>query len=84
LLDTLLVTIKINFSRYIDRFERENMNVVEFGEYLDYRKKIDKINKQIENYARKDRQREAVKEGFPKETTDEEGSGDSGKDGAIE
>jgi len=70
LLDPLLVRIKINFSRYIDRFERENMNVVEFGGFLSYDKKISKINETIKQYGNEDSKGKAVesKDSFPTET----------------
>ena len=75
LLDPILVRIKINFSRYIDRFERENMNVVEFGEFLSYDKKISKINETIKTYAEQDSKGKAVETGFPKEATGSKGEG---------
>lgn len=75
LLDPILVRIKINFSRYIDRFERENMNVVEFGEFLSYDEKISRINETIKTYAEQDSKGKAVETGFPKEATGSKGEG---------
>jgi hypothetical protein len=44
--------IKLNFSDYIRRFERENMNILEFGENTDYPKKIQAITDRLTEYAR--------------------------------
>lgn len=43
--------VKLNFPAYIRRFERENMNILEFGEALPYASKIDKITAELRNYA---------------------------------
>lgn len=43
--------IKTNFAAYIRRFERENMNIVEFGSAIPYRKKIDIISGELARYA---------------------------------
>ena len=45
------VVIKINFADYIRRFERENMNVLEFGSALSYDKKISQIKQTLLSYA---------------------------------
>lgn len=45
------VILKLNFADYIRRFERENMNVVEFGENIDYDKKIQAISERLREYA---------------------------------
>lgn len=44
------IKLKINFSTLIDRFERENINIVEFGSNLTMRKKIEVINQTIRKY----------------------------------
>jgi hypothetical protein len=44
--------IKINFSTFVDRFERENMNIIEFGSQLDFDKKISIINEKFKEYVR--------------------------------
>lgn len=44
--------IKLNFADYVRRFERENMNVIGFGETLDYDKKIGIIKEQFAAYAK--------------------------------
>lgn len=45
------VVMKLNFADYIRRFERENMNVVEFGDNIDYDKKIKAISDRLREYA---------------------------------
>lgn len=44
--------IKLNFADFIKRFERENMNIITFGENIDYDKKIDTIKERLMEYAR--------------------------------
>ena len=44
--------IKLNFADFIRRFERENMNIITFGETIDYQKKIDTIKERLAEYAR--------------------------------
>lgn len=46
--------LKLNFSNYIRRFERENMNVLEFGRDIDYDRKIGIITAKLREYARAD------------------------------
>lgn len=52
LLDDELLQIKINFSSYIDRFERENTNVTEFASQLDFNSKISIIFKTLQSYVK--------------------------------
>ena len=57
LYDKNLVTIeelliKLNFADFIRRFERENMNIISFGENIDYDKKINTIKERLTDYAR--------------------------------
>jgi len=42
--------LKANMSYYIDRFERENINIVEFGSNLPFREKIDRLTKTLLSY----------------------------------
>ena len=42
--------LKANMSFYIDRFERENINIVEFGANIPFREKIDKLTKTLLEY----------------------------------
>jgi hypothetical protein len=46
------LVIKLNFSDFIRRFERENINVLEFGEDIEYPKKIQAISDRLMEYAR--------------------------------
>lgn len=46
------VLIKLNFADYIRRFERENINIMEFGEALEYPSKIQAITDRLMEYAR--------------------------------
>ena len=49
-LDELM--IKLNFADFIRRFERENMNIITFGENIDYDKKIQAIKERLADYAK--------------------------------
>jgi len=49
--------LKLNFADFIRRFERENINILEFGEATAYDQKIRTIKDRLMEYAR-----EAVKE----------------------
>lgn len=44
------LNLKINFYKFITRFELENMNLVEFGENLDLRDKVRIISEQLNIY----------------------------------
>lgn len=44
------VALKLNLSTYIDRFERENINIVDFGSKASFRDKIETITKTIKSY----------------------------------
>ncbi len=44
--------IKINFSTFVDRFERENMNIIEFGSQLDFDAKIRIISNKLLEYVK--------------------------------
>lgn len=44
--------IKLNFADFIRRFERENMNIITFGENIDYDRKIGIIKERLAEYAR--------------------------------
>lgn len=52
LLDEDLIKLKINFTSFIDRFERENLNIVEFASNLALEKKIKIIHNKLLEYAR--------------------------------
>ena len=46
--------LKLNFASYINRFERENMNIMQFGLNTDYNTKIKNITDELMNYAAED------------------------------
>jgi len=43
--------IKSNLISFVRRFERENINIVDFGSKIDYAKKIEQINESLKLYA---------------------------------
>lgn len=47
-----LLKIKINFISFVERFERENTNLREFGALLDFDKKLNIINQKFIDYVR--------------------------------
>ena len=49
------VKLKINFMSLIDRFERENINIIEFASNMTMREKIDIINNKLLEYVAKER-----------------------------
>ena len=50
LLDEKLVRLKINFTTLIERFERENINIIEFASNKPLRQKIDIITNKLLEY----------------------------------
>ena len=52
LLDQKMVELKMNFSSYIDRFERENINILTFGSNIPLKDKINIINEKLLSYVR--------------------------------
>lgn len=52
LIDPILFIIKINFANFVDRFERENINIMEFGNALTLNKKIEIITNKFKEYAK--------------------------------
>lgn len=63
LLDQRKVLLKINFSSYIDRFERENINIITFGQNISLKDKIRIINEKLLSYA--DEEQISTPEGAP-------------------
>lgn len=51
LADAAELQLKLDFANYVRRFEREQTNVLTFGEALDYDKKIDAIREVLLGYA---------------------------------
>lgn len=54
LLDEKLVKLKINFTPLVDRFERENINIIEFASNKTLREKINIIRKKLLEYVTED------------------------------
>lgn len=54
LLEEEKVRLKINFSSYIDRFERENINIIEFASGLTLSKKIEIITNKLLDYVKRE------------------------------
>lgn len=50
--DQVNFIVKINFNSYIDRFERENMNIVEFGSAISIAQKIKIITQKLQEYGK--------------------------------
>ena len=46
------LVVKLNFSNFIRRFERENTSIMEFGAATSYENKIAAIKTELENYAK--------------------------------
>ena len=45
---------KIRFQNYIDQFERENGDILEFGSEQDFNNQVKLINQTIDNYVKND------------------------------
>ena len=60
LIDERELRLKIDFTNYMSRFERENTDIVAFGAQSDYKTKIDTIRKTLLNYADERRKEFAV------------------------
>ena len=56
--DRLNLAIKINFSNFIMRFERENTNIIEFASKIEFHEKIKIIHEKLIEYARQQQQGE--------------------------
>jgi hypothetical protein len=50
LLSEDLLQVKLNFNIFVERFERENTNIIEFGSDIEFHTKIELINKQLLSY----------------------------------
>ena len=48
--------IKLNFANYIRRFEREFLNILEFGGNMPFESKINFINQKLQDYERESRE----------------------------
>lgn len=63
LLDKNKVILKLNFSSYIDRFERENINIIAFGANLSLRDKVNTIYKKLLEYVTEEQTTAPQREG---------------------
>lgn len=52
LIEEEALKMKLNFPALIERFERENINVIEFGSQLDFSRKIKIINEKLKGYVK--------------------------------
>ena len=52
--DKYKMLIKLNFSSYIDKFERENINIIAFGINIPIKQKIEIIYNKLLEYAKAD------------------------------
>lgn len=60
LADPADLAVKLNFSAFISRFERENMNVVDFGVNIPHDTKIQRITNALRNYGTEQQNREGA------------------------
>ena len=56
LISLIDLQIKLNFSTFVKRFERENMNIIEFGSMIPFEKKIEIINQKFIDYVKEQRE----------------------------
>lgn len=75
LADKYKMLIKLNFSSYIDKFERENINIIAFGVNIPIKQKIEIIYNKLLEYAKAD---DSITI-----TQNAEGATGSQKDGAV-
>lgn len=52
IIDRETVLLKLNFNAYVDRFERENINIVEFGVNTTFDNKIKSIQTKLNDYVK--------------------------------
>lgn len=52
IVDEETLRVKLNFADYVRRFERENTNVIGFGDSIDYNKKIETIYNELKSYGK--------------------------------
>lgn len=74
LLDLRKVKLKLNFTQYIDKFERENINILEFASNKTLREKITLITNKLMEYVRQEEQT-AVTAGAGSSSQGEGGAG---------
>lgn len=52
IVDPTTFKVKLNFATYVDKFERENTNIIEFASAIPYSEKINKLTQKIYDYAK--------------------------------
>lgn len=82
LVDPQLMLIKINFSTFVDRFERENTNIIEFASNLDLNQKIKIITDEFKKYGTEQKTKKASETAQTSKAGNSRGEGDpSGQSG---
>lgn len=72
-----LVKLKLNFSTFIEKFERENINIVEFARNRTMRDKINSILKTLLNYVKEDNEQAGAYDYKEEVGSSQEGAGSS-------
>lgn len=72
-----LVKLKLNFSTFIEKFERDNINIVEFARNRTMREKIDSILKTLLSYVKKDNEQTGAYDYKKEVGSSQEGAGSS-------
>lgn len=72
-----LVKLKLNFSTFIEKFERDNINIVEFARNRTMREKIDSILKTLLSYVKEDNEQTGAYDYKKEVGSSQEGAGSS-------
>ncbi|WAX07123.1 hypothetical protein BF503P4_00055 [Bacteroides phage BF503P4] len=72
-----LVKLKLNFSTFIEKFERDNINIVEFARNKTMREKIDSILKTLLSYVKEDNEQAGAYDYKKEVGSSQEGAGSS-------
>lgn len=72
-----LVKLKLNFSTFIEKFERDNINIVEFARNKTMREKIDSILKTLLSYVKEDNEQAGAYDYKKEVGSSQEGVGSS-------
>lgn len=81
--------LKIRFEEFVSKFERENSDILIFGENISYREKVNKIQQRLLEYARAERSEnqkfadDDAKRKIAREPKPEPAKGVGGKAGAV-
>ncbi len=52
--------VKLNFASYVRRFEREFLNIIEFGGSMPFKSKIEFINQKLKDYGSESKQKQPI------------------------